>query len=364
MTMVKEYDAAMATQFLRAWFEEPGAADSLRITISGMNSRKEPASIHRTLAEWTGALSDTSLKSLVANLHGRAVLCPAWLVGGFTGPLTDETRRQARLSSPGYWVDFPTVAEDPLRDFIVGLEHWENAPGEAAVDHRPTLVTGMFHDSGVVTRARLWWRMEEASPKHIGTDSQRAFRRWMQQSAQRAGLCDWLPDVGAVSLASTSYRLPGTDGIVLFGWRDEMSADTVLLADRLGADYHLEREALAVELLGGEYADDFPHETKMLAAALAQCSWDQILVPMGWRNNGMLFDNKNPTFWIARPGLHATAVIDADGFRLLDHGWLTGLKEATDLGIRMTKWTVACLLGWDGDGAAMLDHFMRTDRIY
>jgi len=349
-------DGKQAIEFFERWFEinapVRGRRDRYRIVVRNANLAA-PSSIGLYDKEWLGkfATSDDGLDGLVTSLGGNASVYP-WIITlraseSAVGLFDAQTEQDKKKACPGVWVDlrgsFHTSQIIDFAEYLV----LHDVPA-------PTVITGRDMDGGLdyFDTGRLWWRTEWETPPSLSAARHAAHAAWgihIQEHAQRAGLCNGLPVNGYPTLSEALYPLPGTNGIsVLYSGEDTIPWRTVEIAtDRRLDDLKTQREYYST-----------------LSAVDPNVLWDHVLIPQGWHSRGMGAGMHEQ--WWSAPGSKGlmTAMTDGLTLRLYLPDWLSGLKEASDAGVVLNKWTVACILGWDGDVTAFMNHWAATGRLY
>lgn len=309
--------------------------------------------------EWLGMLGgDTdSFTSMIGAFHGIVKVFPWYIVlknnDDKVGPLTEETHIKLRQAMPGLWVDLAgSHYTGRIREFADFLE----ANGGIG----PTIITGRDMDGMLdhFDQGRLWWRVEwgTAFPAYRDQESKHIRAAWgmhIQQLARQFGLCDGLPVCGNPLFQDELYDLPGTSGVSTVVWTgyEPITYNKIDWAtyNRLAESKAMREEFTTLE--DRRALGDPP-------------LWDDVLKPLGWHSLGM-GETARMTWWSA-PGClgEPTAYTLLDRLYLRTPNWLSGLKEASDAGIRLNMWTVACILGWDSDIRTFQRHWIETRTLY
>ena len=349
-------DGKQAIEFFERWFDTDipfGTGRSRKNRIVVRNARfSVPATLAITDQEWFGkfACADDGLGELVEALGGDVSMYPWYVVlrnsESRVGILDPQSEPDKKKAYPGLWVDLRgSFYKTQLREFIEDLVI-HDVPA-------PTVVTGRDMDGTLdyFANGRMWWRTEWDNPPVLVAGTHATQAAWgihIQQHAIRSGLCNGLPVNGWPTLSESLYPMPGTGGVSVLYTGEQVPWRTIELAtDRRLDDLKTQREHFSA-----------------LNTVDPNVLWDHVLVPQGWRSRGM-GTGMHEQWWSA-PGSTGlmTAMTDGVTLRLYLPDWLSGLKEASDAGVVLNKWTVACILGWDGDVAAFLDHWAATGYLY
>ena len=354
--MAPPRDGKQAIEFFERWFDTNiplGSPRSRKNRIIVRNANLSvPTSVAITDQEWMDkfAVSDDGLGGLVTALGGDASMYPWYVVlrnsETAVGILDQQAETEKKKACPGLWVDLRgSFFKTQLRNFIEDLV-MHDVPA-------PSVVTGRDMDGTLdyFANGRMWWRTEWDTPPPLVASTRATHAAWgihIQQQAIRFGLCNGLPVNGWPTLSEALYPLPGTGEVSVLYTGETVPWRVIELAtDRHLDDLKTQREQFVT-----------------LNAPVTDVLWDHVLLPQGWRSRGMGAGPHEQ--WWSAPGSKGlmTARTDGDALRLYLPDWLSGLKEASDAGVVLNKWTVACILGWDGDVNAFVEHWDATGRLY
>jgi len=212
-------------------------------------------------------------------------------------------------------------------------------------------------------RWRLWWRVTGLNgvftlPQLPGATLRHlAWGRVIQRHAASAELVPSLNLNPRFALNEMLYPLPGVGAQIT-----RRGADSLSWAD---AGLVLAQQELLLMEQWTEYGPTAWEgaEAEALDRITRETVWDDVLRPMGWSSMGR--DTEGAHYWQA-PGRVAIGTTAGQEMRLWgqEQHELSGLKEVSDAGIALDKRVVACLVGWDGDREAFLEHWARTGTLY
>jgi hypothetical protein len=373
-TATATVDAWHCVSFVSTFFNLEGLIPDIRRRCRMVLRDKSSGGV-QTLApmveDWNRTdmpITEGSLTDLRSALSGTVCVLP-WIVlkarDGRVGPINDATLDNQQKLMPGFWVDVPGLThperstsksgKDPLEGFLQALD------SEGAA---PTFVTQETR-ADIRGRWRLWWALEghEVLAKNLfyeprRTDAVKMHLAWfayVQSLAIRTGFARTLPVDPRFGVESLIFGLPGLDSTVI-GSAAPMHWPV--------ADRKFSRYLDQINLLQRELDDAWGDTALAQSDVLDNLPWDDILTPVGWEGAGVATNNREH-YWKLK-GTSAYVRADRHELRFWDNqgNWLTGLKEASDAGIRLDRRVVACLLGWDGDVPAFTQHWERTGRLY
>ena len=328
--------------FFDMWFRpEHFSVDHTVAAVN--NTRADCLTLGLSPIEWVQNLSSDGDPNKTADdirsaFHGLVKVYPWFLLPGSAqlGLMREDSILGRRNRMPGFYVDIIGG---------IGREDTESVLGFATilgtVGIGPTLITKEHTGN---ERWRFWWRMDDpfdAIPEVFRladeSDARRAHLAWsaiIQHHAIKSGFASVL------NFNPRFRQLRPSPRSTIVGIEERM-ADLALLR----RNYR--------PLVDGSFT--FPAETEP--------PWDWVLGPLGWRSLGH-GHRLDVDHWRS-PGGETFAATEGAELRLdYKHSWSCGLKEVSDAGIYLNKLVVACVLGWDGECEAFVDHWAKTLTLY
>jgi len=267
------------------------------------------------------------------------------------GAITKENIEDKSTAMTGMYVDLSgSHFSGMIREFVRYLDMQDMAP---------TFITGRDMDGTLdyFHQGRMWWQVDWDKPLPRSTYGsnilQAAWGSIIQKHAADFGLCLGLPINVNPTFEDELYPLPGTNGVSMLWINDTESRTISPTRVEYATSTRIERIM--------DLRRDF---RKLVEGPESPVVWDEILVPMGWHSLGAGVTPHH--HWWAAPGSNGqlTAATEGQRLYLMQPNWLSGLKEANDAGILLNKWTVPCILGWDGDVTTFMGHWEVTNRLY